>query len=288
MIARIGPEEYEELCRRVGAVLADATPPEATIAVVSKGDPRLIEVEGRDGRHFPSDAEGKYAGYYPRTSEEAIAQIEAARGAGVEYLCLPATALWWLDHYQGLAAWLGAHCRVAAEDPETCIVYDLVQVPSQGADEERFGAAAQVTALLDSLLPPGATVYAIGLAAEALAGPERTVAVIEAPAVAGLRRRLEAAGGPTFFLLAHGGAPGAEAELEQALAGWTRKVAQRRNLCDIFQVTGRPERSRLGGSPGNGDSAPGPTSQALGDEAADKLTNRLERLGFSERDADAP
>ncbi len=288
MISPIGPEEYEELCRRVGAVLADATPTGSAIAVVSKGDPRLIEVEGRDGRHFPSDAEGKYAGYYPRTSEEAIAQIEAARRAGVEYLCLPATALWWLDHYQGLAAWLGVHCRVAARDPETCVVYDLVQVPSEGAGEERFGAGAQVAALLDSLLPPGATVYAVGLAAEALAGPERTVAAIEGPAVAGLRRRLEAAGGPTFFLLAHDGAPGAAAELEQALAGWTRRVAQRSNLCDIFQVTGRPERSRLGESPGNGDSAPGSTSQAFGDEVADKLTNRLERLGFSGRDADAP
>jgi hypothetical protein len=288
MIGPIGPEEYEELCRRVGAVLADATPAEATIAVVSKGDPRLVDVEGRDGRHFPSDADGKYAGYYPRTSEEAIAQIEAARRGGAEYLCLPATALWWLDHYQGLAAWLGAHCRVAAEDPETCIVYDLVRVPSEGGGEERFGAGTQVAALLDSLLPPGATVYAVGLAAAVLAGPERTVSAIEAPAVVGLRQRLEAADGPTFLLLAHGDAPAVTAELEQTLAGWTRKVTQRRNLCDIFQVTGRPDRSRLTRSPGNGDSAPGSTSQALGGEAADKLTNRLERLGFSGHDADAP
>lgn len=287
MIARIGPEEYEELCRRVGAVLADATPSEATIAVVSKGDPRLVEVEGREGRHFPSDAEGKYAGYYPRTSEDAIAQIEAARRAGVEYLCLPATALWWLDHYQGLASWLGAHCRVAAEDPETCVVYDLLQVPSGGAGEERFGAGAQVAALLESLLPPDAIVYAVGIEVEELAGLDRAVSAIEATAVVGLRRQLEAAEGPNYLLVAHG-ATGSAAGLEEALAGWTRKVAQRSNLCDIFQVTGRPERSRLGGSPGNGDSAPGSTSQALGGEAADKLTNRLERLGFSGRDADAP
>jgi hypothetical protein len=287
MIGPIGPEEYEELCRRVGAVLADATPAEATIAVASKGDPRLVEIEGREGRHFPGDAEGKYAGYYPRTSEEAISQVEAARRAGVEYLCLPATALWWLDHYQGLAGWLGVHCRIAAEDRETCVVYDLVQVPSEGSGEERFGAAAQAGALLDSLLPPGASVYAVGFAAEALAGPERTVAAIEAPGVIGLRRRLEvAAARPTFLVLAHDEAAGVGAELEGALAGWTRKVAQRRNLCDIFQVTGSPDRSRIAPSPGNGDPAPGSTSQALGGEAADKLTNRLDRLGFSRHDAD--
>lgn len=287
MIARIGPEEYEELCRRVGAVLADATPPEATIAVVSKGDPRLVEVEGRDGRHFPSDAEGKYAGYYPRTSEEGISQIEAARRDGVEYLCLPATARWWLDHYQGMAAWLGAHCRVAAEDPETCIVYDLVQVPSGGRGEERCGAGAQVAALLDSLLPADATVYAVGIGVEELAGLDCSVSAIEAAAVVGLRRQLEAAAGPTYLLIADD-ATGSTTALEDALAGWTRKVAQRRNLCDIFQVTGRPDRSRLTRSPGNGDAAPGSTSQAVGDEAADKLTNRLERLGFPGRDADAP
>jgi hypothetical protein len=63
MIGGIGPEEYEELCRRVGAMLADATPAGATVAVVSKGDPRLLDIEGREGRHFPSDTEGKYAGY---------------------------------------------------------------------------------------------------------------------------------------------------------------------------------------------------------------------------------
>jgi len=288
MIRRIGPEEYEELCRRVGALLADATPAGATIAVVSKGDPRLVEVEGREGRHFPSDREGKYAGYYPRTSEEAISQIEAARREGIEYLCIPATALWWLEHYQGLAAWLGAHCRVAAENTETGVVYDLGQVPGEGVGEERFGAAAQASGLLDSLLPPGAAVYAVGFGAEDLAGPERTVAAIEAAGLIGLRRRLEADPGPTFLLVAHSGVPASADDLERALAGWTRKVAQRSNLCEIFEVTGRPARSRLGGSPGSGDSAPGSTSQARSGEAADKLTNRLERLGFSGRDADAP
>jgi hypothetical protein len=283
----IGPEEYEELCRRVGAVLTDATPAEATIAVASKGDPRLVEIEGRDGRHFPGDAEGGYAGFYPRTSEEAIAQVEAARRAGVEYLCLPATAFWWLDHYRGLAGWLGAHCRIAAEDPETCVVYDLVQMPAEGTGEERLGGGAQARGLLDSLLPPGATVYAVGLPAEELAGPERTVTAIEASGVIGLRRRLEAAGDTTYLLLAHDGAAGADEDFEGALAGWTRKVAQRRNLCDIFQVTGSPDRSRLTRSPSNGDSAPGSPSQVFGDEAADKLSNRLERLGFSRRAADS-
>ncbi len=286
MIRPIGPEEYDELCRRLEAVLRNATAADAIIAIASKGDPRLVEIEGREGRHFPGDAEGRYAGYYPRTSEEAIAQLEAARGAGAEFLCLPATALWWLDHYQGLASWLSTHCQVLAEDPDTCVLYDLVRVPTQ-ADEERSGAGAQILALLDSLLPEDAVVYAIGIAGEDVSTPSRTVTSIAAPGLFGLQRKLEGgAERPTFLVLVHTDSPLApQPGLEESLATWTARVAQRKDLCDIFQVTAGPSRSRLGRSSANRDSAPGSTSQALGGESADKLSNRLQRLGLPSHDA---
>jgi hypothetical protein len=281
MIGGIGPEEYDELCHRLGAVLKDATPAEAVIAVVSKGDPRLVEIEGREGRHFPGDPQGRYAGYYPRTSEEAISQLEQARRAGTEFFCLPATALWWLDHYQALAAWLGSHSRVVAEDPETCVLYDLVRVPREATEEQGFGAEAQVQALLDSLLPADAVVYAIGLAGEELTAPGRTVNSIEAAGVFALRRRLESASDrPTFLLFARDEATApADRELERSLAAWTRPIARRENLCSIFQVTAGRGRSRPMRSPREGESLPSP-SRAFDGEAADKLSNRLERLGL--------
>jgi len=274
MIGGIGPEEYDELCHRLGALLQDATPAESVIAVVSKGDPRMIEIEGREGRHFPGDPEGRYAGYYPRTSEEAISQLEAARRAGAEFFCLPATALWWLDHYQALAAWLGSHARVVAEDPETCVLYDLVRVPRQDTKEQGedqgFGAKVQVRALLDSLLPEDAVVYAIGLAGEELAAAGRTVNRIEATGVFGLRRRLEhAADRPTFLLFARDEATApTDQELERSLASWTRPIARRENLCAIFQVTAGRDRSR-------------PMRSPRDEAAVDKLSNRLERLGLA-------
>lgn len=281
MIGAIGPEEYDELCRRLEAVLQDATEAEATIAVASKGDPRLAEIEGREGRHFPGDSEGRYAGYYPRTSEEAIAQLEEARRSGAEFFCLPATGLWWLDHYQGLANWLATHCYVVVDDPETCVLYDLVRTPAKGSEEEP-GAGAQIRALLDSLLPADAVVYAIGIDVEGISTPARRVASIEASGLFALRRQLESgAEQPTFLVLAHTESPAApDPGLERSLATWTAKVAQRKDLCDIFQVTAGPSRSRLSRSPRHGDSSPGSTSQALSGEAADKLTNRLQRLGL--------
>jgi hypothetical protein len=281
MIRGIGPEEYDELCHRLGAVLQDATPEESVIAVVSKGDPRLVEIEGREGRHFPGDPEGRYAGYYPRTSEEAISQLEEARRAGAEFFCLPATALWWLEHYQALAAWLGSHSRVAAQDPETCVLYDLVRVPREEA-EEGFGAAAQLRALLDAILPEDSVVYAIGIPGEGLSAPGRTVNPIEATGVFSLRRRLEGAvERPTFLLFAHHDSAAPEdPELERSLAAWTRPVARRENLCAIFQVTAGRGRSRPMRSPRDGESLPSP-GRAGGGDAVDKLSNRLERLGLA-------
>lgn len=288
MIGAIGPEEYDELCRRLEAVLQDATEAEATIAVASKGDPRLAEIEGREGRHFPGDSEGRYAGYYPRTSEEAISQLEEARRSGAEFFCLPATGLWWLDHYQGLAGWLATHCHVVVEDPETCVLYDLARTPASASEEEP-GSGAQIRKVLDSLLPEDAVVYAVGIDGEGISTPARSVDSIEVPGLFALRRRLEnGAERPTFLVLPHADSSAApDPGLERSLAGWTAKVAQRRDLCDIFQVTAGLSRSRLSRSPRDGDSAPGSTSQALGGEAAEKLTNRLQRLGLPGPDVGA-
>jgi hypothetical protein len=243
-IKHIGPEEYDELRRRVGAVVRDATPPHAVVAVVSKGDPHLIEIEGRTGLHFPRDAEGGYAGYHPKTSEDAVAQVESLRGAGAQFLCLPATALWWLDHYQGLAAWLNAHCRVAARDPETCVLYDLMSPPEDGAASTAAAgpvdrATAQVRSLLDALLPEEALLLVAGRPLEGLAAPGREVSRLPTGDVEG-RRTLETLGDerPAFVLVAReGSAPPPDPSLESFLARNATAVARRENLCDLLQVS---------------------------------------------------
>jgi hypothetical protein len=222
----------------------DATPPDAVVAVVSKGDPHLIEIEGRAGLHFPGDADGAYAGYHPKTSEDAVAQVESLRGAGAQFLCLPATALWWLDHYQGLAAWLNAHCRVAVRDPETCVVYDLLSPPGEGttsteAEGPADRATEQVRSLLDALLPEDALLLVAGRPLEGLSAPGREVARLPADYAEG-RRALEALdyGRPAFVLVARqGSTPLPDPALEGFLARCATAVARRENLCDLLQVS---------------------------------------------------
>jgi GT2 family glycosyltransferase len=115
----------ERLRRQVGAVI----PRDATVLVVSRGDEELVRLAGRRGWHFPRSEDGGYAGHHPADSDEAIAWLEEQRAAGAEYIVLPATAAWWLDHYGGFRGHLDGHYESKLADPETCFVYDLRERP---------------------------------------------------------------------------------------------------------------------------------------------------------------
>jgi hypothetical protein len=292
-ISSIGPEEYDQLCRRVGAVVHDTTPPDAIVAVMSKGDPRLIDFEGRTGLHFPRDAEGRYAGYHPKTSEDAIAHVESLRGGGCQFLCLPATALWWLDHYQGLAAWLDAHCRVVARDPGTCIVYDLLRPPggAEASLEPDAIVNAQVRSMLDALLPADALLLVVGASVEGLAAPGRAVESLGSSRTIGLRRlaALEE-DRPTFVLIARDiGAPSLDEAFESLLAGRTEPVARREHLCDLLRMRASPPGRSAAERSDRLDTGATRHEASLRGTAAQALAARLERLGLPGEDSsDAP
>jgi len=52
-----------------------------------------------------------------------VARLESLRAAGAEYLVLPSTAYWWLDHYAGFAEHL--HARYSAVEHEACTIFKL-------------------------------------------------------------------------------------------------------------------------------------------------------------------
>jgi hypothetical protein len=269
-------------------VVQDATPAEAVVAVISKGDPRLIEFEDRTGLHFPADPDGRYAGYHPRTSEEAIAQLEAARGAGAEFLCLPATALWWLEHYGGFAAWLGVHCKVAADERDTCVVYDLLRSPTVPTLDGGGGdSVQQLRALLEAILPADAIVFAIGIGGEDLSAPGRTIASLGRGNAVGLRRRLEGSDRPSFVLVATRDSDPLDRALDSLLNSSARLIASRERLCDLYEVESPANTARLSQSSREEDQ-PSRSSSSLDGEEADKLSKRLERLGLAGQDGPSP
>lgn len=114
---------YSRLVERIRAAAREEVPDGARVLVVSRGDRDLVELGELEAGHFPQDPQGRYLGHHPRDSEDAIAQLEALREGGAEYLLLPATSSWWLDHYGGLAAHLRERCE--ATELGFCTIYRL-------------------------------------------------------------------------------------------------------------------------------------------------------------------
>jgi hypothetical protein len=114
---------YEELVQRIHEVARAELPPDATVLVAGKGADDLLQLDGREGWHFPRDKEGDYDGN-PADSEDAVTRLEALRAEGGQYLLFPEPAFWWLEDYEGFKQHLdGRYARVYAD--ECCVIYRL-------------------------------------------------------------------------------------------------------------------------------------------------------------------
>jgi GT2 family glycosyltransferase len=142
--ARRTSSRYAQLTERIHALVDERVPPAATVLVVSRGDERLLALGGgRRAWHFPQEDDGAYAGRHPGDSLEAIAQLEALRARGGEFILFPATGLWWLDHYRELAQHLEASARAVVREPWTCVIYALGD-----REQGRLAAPAEPHAIL--------------------------------------------------------------------------------------------------------------------------------------------
>jgi len=129
--------DYDALVTRVRSLVDDVVPPGATVLVLSKGDDELLSFTGRRGWHFPQTEDGSYAGHYPADSAACIAELERLRQRGADFLVIPETALWWLEHYVGFAAYLEQHYGVRGDAAATALVVALSEgVASQAPQAE--------------------------------------------------------------------------------------------------------------------------------------------------------
>jgi hypothetical protein len=242
---RLGEVEYADLVSRVRASAAAAIPPSASVLVISKGDPALLDRSGVAAAHFPQDGAGGYAGHHPHDSDTAIAEIEELRRRGAEYLVIPATARWWLDHYQALARHLVTHGDLVADDPDSCLIY-------------RLGKGGREAAVLSSTVAPCVSIEQMRDFLENLIDADAELAVLEANggfssglapfravSVHGDLAQLQqlAAGGAEYLVV-----PTAEkdlldqdAELNASIEECCRKVADQRHLCRVFALEGLRE-----------------------------------------------
>lgn len=133
-----GHPDYFGLVDNVTSTVTATVPPSKTVLMVSKGDENLLRLGSRSGWHFPRLNDGRYAGYYPADSADAIEQLEELRERGADYIVFPATSMWWLDHYPELGDHLETNYGSVLRDG-TCTIYDL------SGDHATQGNAAQAT-----------------------------------------------------------------------------------------------------------------------------------------------
>jgi hypothetical protein len=124
---------YHALVERVRERTMTVVPPGGLVAMVSRGDDRLLQLDGRVARHFPGDEAGLYAGYYPENAAKAMEQLLELKSRGTQFVVFPATAFWWLEFYSQLASWLGPALVWSCED---CAIYQLTRL-----EEGRDGSA---------------------------------------------------------------------------------------------------------------------------------------------------
>jgi glycosyltransferase involved in cell wall biosynthesis len=121
---------YQLLLQRVREVARGTLPADATVLVISKGDGELLKLPGRPGWHFPQNEQGVWAGYNPADAAEAVRHLEELRAKGADYLLIPATCLWWLEHYEDFRRHLEGNYRLVVRQDDVCAVYSLREGPN--------------------------------------------------------------------------------------------------------------------------------------------------------------
>jgi hypothetical protein len=114
-----------EVLDAVQAFVRVSLPRRANVLIVSRGDEEIVDFVDQDGGHFPQSEDGRYAGYHPADSQEAIQHLEELRARGAQYLIFPATSGWWLEHYRELTRHLDSEHRRLEESNEHFVAFKL-------------------------------------------------------------------------------------------------------------------------------------------------------------------
>jgi tRNA (mo5U34)-methyltransferase len=119
--------DYFRLVRQIRELVGTIAPSGSIVLVVSRGDDDLLKLDGSQGWHFPRNEQGGYLGHYPPDSATATAHLEELRAKGAEYLVIPRTAFWWLDHYAEFGEHLESRYPVLLRDDGTCMIFGLAE-----------------------------------------------------------------------------------------------------------------------------------------------------------------
>lgn len=252
---QLDPAQYAALVRRIRVAICEALPAGAKVLVISRGDGALLDLPGISAAHFPQDAAGEYAGHHPPNSSQAIAHLEQHRSGGAEYLAIPDTARWWLEHYEGFAEHLSNRSEVVSDLPGVCVIFRLGRrlAEARGAADTspQDASLAQMRDYLEHLISADAHIavleplpcsladtlrplHATGVAVEeALLAGETLGAELERLAEAGTRYLVVPREADQWLSV--------RADVEADIQQHCRLLADQRYLCRVFELTGMRE-----------------------------------------------
>jgi hypothetical protein len=121
----------KSVLERLRALVEGAVPEGSGVAVVSRGDDRLMDFVGRRAWHLPQVEGGVYAGHHPSDDVEALDHLGRLCERGADHLVIPAPSLWWLTFYEGLRQHLEERATLVAFHEATGAVFRLRRIDPQ-------------------------------------------------------------------------------------------------------------------------------------------------------------
>ena len=228
---------YAGFVERVRSLVERYVPPGSTVAVVSRGDPAMLELGERVGWHVPSSPEGRYVGYHPADGPDAVRAVESVRERGAEFLLVPDTTSWWLSHYEGLREHLEGFGPPLVVEPETATLFALSSRASLLDPEgtERARVIDDLAEIAGLLLPRGAAVTIIDgepALTASLAAFEVTLVAPDAVTLSAL--------GSTWFLVVpcwHYSWLAQREDVREELARKARLVTWQQHVAAVYEFT---------------------------------------------------
>jgi hypothetical protein len=118
---------YRHLVSQVRRLVETHVPAGSRLLVATYGDDGLLALGDRQTAPFPRAAAGVSADYTDISGEEAVAQLEALRDDGAEFLLVPSPALPWLANHPQLGRHLDAQYAAVVRDRAVGTIYTLGQ-----------------------------------------------------------------------------------------------------------------------------------------------------------------
>jgi GT2 family glycosyltransferase len=114
---------YDVVVDEVRDIASELIGSGAVVAVISKGDDRMVHVPCGTARHFPGLPDGSFIWSHPANDDDAISALVQDENAGLTHLVFPESAFWWLDHYTGFKSYLADRYDVVPTSSANVLVF---------------------------------------------------------------------------------------------------------------------------------------------------------------------